>query len=72
VNADPGFFTRLLNAVIDPNILPLLFLAGIAGDRLRDLPPGGGAARALGAVALLTALFRIRGPADQLDRLRAA
>src|SRR4051812_40338355 len=27
----PGFFTRLLNAVIDPNIISLLFLAGIIG-----------------------------------------
>src|SRR5213076_3178301 len=31
VQVHPGFFTRLLNALIDPNIIPLLFLAGIAG-----------------------------------------
>jgi membrane-bound serine protease (ClpP class) len=28
--AKPGFFTRLLNALIDPNIIGLLFLAGIS------------------------------------------
>ena len=27
----PGFFTRLLNTLIDPNIISLLFLAGLAG-----------------------------------------
>jgi membrane-bound serine protease (ClpP class) len=53
----PGFLTRLLNAVIDPNILGLLFLAGIAGIGFEVLHPGVVLPGALGGVALLTALF---------------
>jgi membrane-bound serine protease (ClpP class) len=53
----PGFFTRLLNAVIDPNIIGLLFLAGIAGIGFEVFHPGIVLPGALGAVALLTALF---------------
>src|SRR6185437_14401999 len=45
IDVNPGFFTRLLNALIDPNLIPLLFHPGV-------VLPG-----ALGAVALLTALF---------------
>jgi len=55
--AKPGFFTRLLNAVIDPNIISLLFLAGIAGIGFEIFHPGVVLPGALGAVALLTALF---------------
>src|SRR4029450_12085843 len=57
VNVEPGFFTRLLNALIDPNIIPLLFLAGIAGIGFEVLHPGGVLPGALGAVSLLLALF---------------
>ena len=53
----PGFFTRLLNALIDPNIISLLFLAGIAGIGFEIFHPGVVLPGALGAVALLTALF---------------
>jgi len=53
----PGFFTRLLNTFIDPNILSLLFLAGIAGIGFEIFHPGVVLPGALGAVALLTALF---------------
>ena len=53
----PGFFTRLLNAIIDPNIIGLLFLAGIAGVGFEVLHPGVVLPGALGGVALLTALF---------------
>ena len=53
----PGFFTRLLNALIDPNILPLLFLAGLAGIGFEIFHPGVVLPGALGAVALVTALF---------------
>ena len=53
----PGFFTRLLNALIDPNILALLFLAGIAGIGFEIFHPGVVLPGALGGVALLTALF---------------
>ena len=44
----PGFLTRFLTTILDPNLLSLLFLAGIPGVVL----PG-----ALGAVSLLLALF---------------
>jgi membrane-bound serine protease (ClpP class) len=53
----PGFFTRLLNALIDPNIISLLFLAGIAGLGFEIFHPGIVLPGALGAVSLLTALF---------------
>jgi membrane-bound serine protease (ClpP class) len=53
----PGFFTRLLNTLIDPNILSLLFLAGIAGIGFEIFHPGVVLPGALGAVALVTALF---------------
>jgi len=53
----PGFFTRLLNALIDPNVLSLLFLAGIAGIGFEIFHPGIVLPGALGAVALVTALF---------------
>ncbi len=36
----PGFFTRLLNTLIDPNILTLLFLAGLAGIGYEIFHPG--------------------------------
>ena len=57
VDVNPGFFTRLLNALIDPNLIPLLFLAGIAGIGFEIFHPGVVLPGALGAVALLTALF---------------
>jgi membrane-bound serine protease (ClpP class) len=53
----PGFFTRLLNTLIDPNIISLLFLAGIAGLGFEIFHPGIVLPGALGAVSLLTALF---------------
>jgi membrane-bound serine protease (ClpP class) len=55
--AKPGFFTRLLNTLIDPNILGLLFLAGIAGIGFEIFHPGVVLPGALGGIALLTALF---------------
>lgn len=57
VEVHPGFFTRLLNALIDPNIIPLLFLAGIAGIGFEIFHPGVVLPGALGAVSLLLALF---------------
>jgi membrane-bound serine protease (ClpP class) len=53
----PGFFTRLLNTLIDPNILTLLFLAGIAGIGYEIFHPGVVLPGALGLVSLITALF---------------
>ena len=56
-HAHLGFFTRILNTLIDPNILPLLFLAGLAGIGFEIFHPGVVLPGALGAVALVTALF---------------
>jgi membrane-bound serine protease (ClpP class) len=53
----PGFLTRLLNTLIDPNILSLLFLAGLAGIGYEIFHPGVVLPGALGVVALVTALF---------------
>src|SRR5438477_6282648 len=56
-NTSPGFLTRFLNTVIDPNIISLLFLAGLAGIGYEIFHPGIVLPGALGAVSLLTALF---------------
>jgi membrane-bound serine protease (ClpP class) len=56
-NARPSFFVRLLNTLIDPNILTLLFLAGLAGIGYEIFHPGVVLPGALGLVALITALF---------------
>src|SRR5205814_5577840 len=56
-NTSPGFLTRLLNTIIDPNIIGLLFLAGLAGIGYEIFHPGIVLPGALGAVSLLTALF---------------
>jgi membrane-bound serine protease (ClpP class) len=53
----PGFMTQFLSTLIDPNIIGLLFLAGIAGIGFEIFHPGVVLPGALGAVALLTALF---------------
>src|SRR5919202_705127 len=50
----PGFFTRLLNTLIDPNLITLLFLAGLAGIGYEIFHPGVVLPGALGAVALVT------------------
>jgi len=55
--ATPGFLTRLLNTIIDPNLLSLLFLAGIVGIGFEIFHPGVVLPGALGGIALLTALF---------------
>jgi membrane-bound serine protease (ClpP class) len=56
-NVSPGFFTRFLNTLIDPNLLSLLFLAGLGGIIFEVFHPGVVLPGALGAVSLLTALF---------------
>jgi membrane-bound serine protease (ClpP class) len=53
----PGFFTRLLNTVIDPNLISLLFLAGLAGLIFEVLHPGIVLPGALGAVCLVISLY---------------
>ncbi len=57
VTKQMGFFTRLLDALIDPNLLSLLFLAGIGGILFEVFHPGVVLPGALGAVSLVTALF---------------
>jgi membrane-bound serine protease (ClpP class) len=52
-----GFFTRLLDTLIDPNLISLLFLAGIGGILFEVFHPGVVLPGALGAVALVTALY---------------
>jgi membrane-bound serine protease (ClpP class) len=55
--AKPGFFTRFLNTVIDPNLISILFLAGIVGLIFEVLHPGVVLPGALGAVCLVIALY---------------
>jgi membrane-bound serine protease (ClpP class) len=56
-NSSPGFLTRFLSTLIDPNIVSLLFLAGLIGIGYEIFHPGVVLPGALGAVALLTSLF---------------
>ena len=53
----PGFFTRFLNTIIDPNLISLLFLLGIVGIVFEVLHPGIVLPGALGAVSLVMALY---------------
>jgi membrane-bound serine protease (ClpP class) len=53
----PGFSTRFLNALIDPNLISILFLVGIAGLVFELLHPGVVLPGAIGAVSLAVALF---------------
>ena len=57
VNAHLSFFQRVLNTLIDPTLITLLFLAGLAGIGFEIFHPGVVLPGALGAVALVTALF---------------
>jgi membrane-bound serine protease (ClpP class) len=52
-----GFMTRLLDTLLAPDILSLLFIAGIMGIAFEVLNPGVVLPGALGAVALITALY---------------
>jgi membrane-bound serine protease (ClpP class) len=57
VNVSPGFFTRFLSTLIDPNIVSLLFLAGIVGLGFELFHPGIVIPGAFGAICMITALF---------------
>jgi membrane-bound serine protease (ClpP class) len=57
VTVKPGFFTRFLNTIIDPNLISLLFLLGIVGLIFEVLHPGVVLPGALGAVSLVLALY---------------
>jgi membrane-bound serine protease (ClpP class) len=56
-NVKPGFFTRLLNTIIDPNLISILFLAGLVGIIFEVLHPGVVLPGALGGVSLIIALY---------------
>jgi membrane-bound serine protease (ClpP class) len=56
-NANLSFFQRVLNTLLNANILPLLFLAGLAGIGFEIFHPGVVLPGALGAVALVISLF---------------
>ena len=53
----PGFFTSFLSTLIDPNIVSLLFLAGIVGLAFELFHPGIVIPGAFGAICMITALF---------------
>jgi membrane-bound serine protease (ClpP class) len=53
----PGLVTRFLNTIIDPNLISILFLAGIAGLVFEVLHPGIVLPGALGAVSLVLSLY---------------
>jgi membrane-bound serine protease (ClpP class) len=53
----PGFVTRFLNTIIDPNLISIFFLAGIVGLIFEVLHPGIVLPGALGAVSLVIALY---------------
>jgi membrane-bound serine protease (ClpP class) len=53
----PGFLTRLLSTLIDPNIVSLLFLAGLAGLGFELFHPGAVIPGAFGAICMVSALF---------------
>lgn len=55
--SSPGFVTRFLNTIIDPNLISILFLAGIVGLIFEVLHPGVVLPGALGAVCLVLALY---------------
>jgi membrane-bound serine protease (ClpP class) len=57
VDVRPGFFTRFLSTLIDPNIISLLFLAGLAGLGFELFHPGVVIPGAFGAICMVCALF---------------
>ena len=57
VNVRQGFLTRFLSTLIDPNIVSLLFLAGLAGLGFELFHPGVVIPGAFGAICMVTALF---------------
>ncbi len=57
VNVSPGFLTRFLSTLIDPNIVSLLFLAGLVGLGFELFHPGIVIPGAFGAICMVCALF---------------
>ena len=71
VTKEMGFFTRLLDTLIDPNLLSLLFLAGIGGIVFEVFHPGRRAAGRARRGRARHGAVRLLGPADRLGGLRA-
>ena len=57
VDEHQGFLTSFLSTLIDPNIVSLLFLAGLAGLGFELFHPGAVIPGAFGAICMVTALF---------------
>jgi membrane-bound serine protease (ClpP class) len=57
VSVSPGFLTGFLSILIDPNIVSLLFLAGIIGLAFELFHPGLVIPGAFGAICMVCALF---------------
>jgi membrane-bound serine protease (ClpP class) len=57
VESSPGFFTRFLSTLIDPNVISFLFLAGLAGLGFELFHPGAVIPGAFGAICMVCALF---------------
>ena len=57
VDEHEGILTRFLSTLIDPNIVSLLFLAGLAGLGFELFHPGAVIPGAFGAICMVTALF---------------
>src|SRR5579871_1926667 len=53
----PGFFTRFLNTIIDPNLISLLFLVGLIGLGFEIFHPGAVLPGVIGAVGMIMALY---------------
>ena len=64
----PGFFTRFLSTLIDPNIVSLLFLAGLAGLGFELFHPGVVIPGAFGAICMVTRALRLLGAAALVGR----
>jgi len=57
VNTSPGFVTKFLDVLINPNVASLLFLAGIIGIGFEIFHPGVILPGTVGAIAMVGALF---------------
>jgi membrane-bound serine protease (ClpP class) len=57
VNSSPGFVTKFLDTLINPNVVSLLFLAGIIGIGFEIFHPGAILPGTVGAIAMVAALF---------------
>jgi len=56
-HVSPGFLTKFLNTIIDPNLISLLFLMGLMGLGFEIFHPGAVLPGVLGAVGMIMALY---------------